>query len=486
MIRAWTGAWAVMIAGCTGGAPDLNPGSPTAPTKATPVAADVPTKVASGAPSPAGASAGAGEDWLVWWFHDDTWRTRWLRVEGEAASVVGQREALIVGDAARLWQIERADTEVAVKSCQCAHDDLKRCPDDGKVTMLGLRARELGGDATVTIHEARAEPLQGDDMEFGLQVVGGAQARLIVESSEGGYFCGAHGSYDVADTVFDVAAGRKLELPADWWKQLPEPIRRAAVQSIEKEYNGCQGADLSTDQLMNEYVRFAGAALALVRGAPTITWKLAAEVMYVCSSDYALTGTSTSGLVAEAAPLGLAGPLPAGLSAALTSIGDAESLGFSRLTLPDPERAARLAAFTAASERPWPALSTRARGAGGSAGQAKVDEGRKKTREKSYAEAIAAFDAALELDADLASAYAGRGYAHLLAGDRERARADFKTALRKSDEAKLQAAVWFNMGTLAVQENDTKAARTAFEKSQALRPSKQAEAALAGLAAPGN
>ncbi|MCY1061587.1 tetratricopeptide repeat protein [Nannocystis sp. SCPEA4] len=485
MIRAWAGAVAVMIVGCTGGSPNSNPGNPTAPTKAAPVVTDVPSKTAPVTPPPAVANAGAGEDWLVWWFHGDTWRTRWLRVDGEAASVVGEREALIVGDAARLWQIERADTEVAVKSCQCEHDDLKRCPDAGKVTMLGLRARELGGDSTVTIHEARAEPLQGEDMEFGLQVVGGAQARLIVESSDSGYFCGAHGSYSVVDTVFDVAAGRKLELQPDWWKQLPEPIRRAAVQSIEKEYNGCHGTALSTNELMNEHAYFAGAALTLVRGAPTITWKLAVSAMYVCSSDYAYTGQSTSGLVAEAAPLGLAGPLPAGVTAALASIGDAKSLGFSRLTLPDRERAARLAAFTAASERPWPELGSRARSMGGSAGQAKVDEGRKKTREKNYAEAIAAFDAAIEIDAELVSAYAGRGYAHLLAGDRERARADFKTALRKSDEPKLQAAVWFNMGTLAVQENDTKAARAAFEKSQAMRPSKQAEAALAGLDAPG-
>lgn len=493
MTRTWAYIFAAMLAACTGGAPPstsgVAPASPTLPAQAEPragepLAADpgheeVPTTAVPFTPP---GAEGPGEDWLVWWFRDGAWTTRWLRVDGDGASVVGERKALIVGDAARLWRIERADAVADVKACQCADEDVNNCPVIGKVGVMGLRARELDGDAAVTIREATSESTWGDDIAYGLAIVGGSQARLTVEFSESGYFCGAHGSYSTLDTVFDLSAGKAVEPPAaDWWKRLPDPIRRAAAGAIAKDLNECEDSELSIDAIMRDRLGFAGATLALAGGAPTITWKLATEVMYICSPDYALTGTATSGLIPEAAPLGLGGPLPAGVTRALATIGEAEALGFSRLDLTEPARAAKVAAFTAAPEPAWPAQTTRLRRLVSSAAQAALDEGRTWTREKDYGKAIAAFDAAIAVDAELAAAYSGRGYARMLAGDMVRAKADFADALIKDDDAKFQAAVWFNLGALAESANDRDAARAAYAKSQALRPTKQAADAQARL-----
>jgi hypothetical protein len=489
MTRAWPCVFAAMIVSCTGGAPAASSGAAPAPV-ATPVT--TPAKVAvetekeaptTAVPFTPPAEASAGEDWLVWWFKGGTWRTRWVRVDGETTREVGEREALVVGDADRLWQIERADAEVDVKPCRCLDDgDEDKCPPIGKVTNMGLRARELDGAGALTIREASQEAHSGDDMTFGLTIAGGSQARVMVEFSEGGYFCGAHGAYGTTHAIFDVAAGQPLAPPEGWWKALPDATRRAAAKAIEKELNECTGSESSTEEIMNESLDFTGASLALKGGAPTITWKLAAEVMYICSPDYLMTGTATSGLLPEAAPIGLAGPLPPGLTQTLATLGEAESIGWSHLTLPEATRAAKVAAFTSAAERAWPVESATLRGATSSAAQAKVEEGRKLTRAKDYAKAIAAFDAAIELDSGLASAYAGRGYARLLAGDTAKAKLELEQALTKSDDAKLQAAVWFNLGTLAEQTNDAKAARAAYEKSQSLRATKQAAEALARLA----
>lgn len=473
---------AAMMTACT-----ASPG----PGEAAPVQAAAPARVTepvkpAGEPArPAGPIAaapdGPGEDWLVWWFRDGAWTTRWLRVAGADATLVGERKALIVGDAARLWQIERADAEVDVKQCQCEGDDPDRCPVIGKVGKLGLRARELGGTGTVAIQQAETDAEWGDDIEYGLTIVGGAQAKLAVEDSQSGYFCGAHGVYDTQSTVFDVAAGAKVELAGDWARGLPDALRRTAATAIQKDLNECDGSDLSIDDIMNTRLGFGGAALALVGGAPTVQWKLTASVMYICSPDYRLTGTASSGLIPEAAALGLAGPLPPGLTRPLAEIGDAGALGFSRLQLGEAGRAATLAAFVAAPEPAWPREQTKLRGLTASAAQAKLAEGRKWTRANDLPRAIAAFDEAIRLDDGLASAYSGRGYARMLAGAAAEAKADMMIALEKDDDAKFQAAVWFNLGGLAEQARDLGAARAAYTKSQALRATEQASEALAAL-----
>ena len=473
MTKGWLGAVGAVVLACTNSA---------APGQGEPVkSAPVKTEPAKTEPAKTEPAVPAGEDWLVWWFGDGGWTTRWLRVDGEAASTVGEREALIVGDAGRLWQVERADSEVKVLACDCADEDKEKCPQVGTVGRLGLRARELGGDGVVEIRKADTDVEWGDSIEYGLAIVGGTQARLTLENSESGYFCGAHGVYFTNEASFDVATGRDFEAPKDWWKGLPLALRSEAARAIQKDVNECEEARLTVEQLVEERLSLTGSALGLKGGAPTITWKLAAEVMYICSPDYAMTATVTSGLIPEAAAIGLAGPLPGGVTKVLAEIGEARSLGLSRLTLAEQDRGAKLAAFAAAPERAWPVETTKQRSLHADAARTKLDEGRAATRAKDFNKAIAAFDEAIRLDDALAQAYSGRGYAYMLSGDAARARTDFNTALVKSDEPKLQAAVWFNLGDIARQGGELEAARKAYEKSQALRASKQAAEALAAL-----
>jgi tetratricopeptide (TPR) repeat protein len=431
----------------------------------------------------AAAPAGPGEDWLVWWQRGGGWTTRWLRVEGERAEVAGERAALVVGDGARLWQVERADGWVRVQSCECIDEPRSpECRDRGRMRSLGLRARPLGGGDDVAVVEASTSPEAGDGIWHGLTIIGGTQARLWVESSDSGYFCGAHGLAESRLSVFDVAAGKAAEDPPDgWWKRLPEPLRRGAAEEVRKGLAECDGEDASAlEAVMNEEMRLERFALALDAGAPRVGWTFAASVPYVCSPDYAAHGEARSGMIPEAAPLGLVEP-PAAVRAALREIGDAASLGLSRLALDGPARGAMLAAFTAVPEASWPREEASDEGDPGDAARARVDEGRGLSRRGDFPAAIAAFDAAIAADARLAVAWSGRGYARLRAGDLAQARTDLEKALTLDERPAFQAAVWFNLGQLAETAGKPDEARAAYRKSQALRATKQVEAALAAL-----
>ncbi|MCA9519296.1 MAG: tetratricopeptide repeat protein, partial [Myxococcales bacterium] len=104
------------------------------------------------------------------------------------------------------------------------------------------------------------------------------------------------------------------------------------------------------------------------------------------------------------------------------------------------------------------------------AAEAKVGEGRKATKAKRWAEAIAAFDAALAADGSYAPALSGRGYARLLraeGGDLDAARLDFEAALAaEPKDGKFRAAVMFNLGVLAEKAGRKDEAKTWFEKSK--------------------
>ncbi len=104
----------------------------------------------------------------------------------------------------------------------------------------------------------------------------------------------------------------------------------------------------------------------------------------------------------------------------------------------------------------------------------KVDEGRKATKAKKYAEAIAAFDAALEAWPYLPKAYSGRGYARLLRaepGDLAAAKRDFQRALEEeTGDMKFRAAVHFNLGLLAEKQGKPDEAKAWFRKSHGQNP----------------
>jgi len=472
MAKAWLALLGLCITACPGGT------APTSNTK-TDVKSD---------PKTTTPTAINGEDWLVWWFKGNKWTTRWLHLEGDRSVVVGEKHALVIGDGPHLWQVERADKRARVNNCECANDPRSEyCEDRGHMPTLGLRARPLAGVEAVAIKEAGTETEYGDDFTYGLTIRGGVQARLLLEQSSNGYFCGAHGSYGSSLSIFDVALGKALDEPfKGWWTALPEPLRRAAATEIKEPLTNCDVLDADESgspiaRIMNEVMRLDHVTLLLDEGEPSIGWVFAADLPYVCSPDYQATGSGWTGLIPEAAPLGLAGPLPAPLLADLKSIGDADAFGYSRLTLGDPDRQTTIASFTAISETPWPKEEVSDSDDAPAPAHNKLTEGRKLSRAGDLPAAIAAFDEAIKLDANLAAAWSERGYARLRAGDHAGARTDSEKALGLETKPSFKAAVWFNLGLLAEAQSKPDEARAAYLKSQALRDTKQVKAALAAL-----
>lgn len=447
--------------------------APVAPLAATP------TPPAT-APVPATA---LGDEWLVWYMRDGSPTTRWIRLAGDGATVVAERRALIVGEGARLWRIERKDAAVDVLPCDCAElADESQCKSRRRLTTLGLQAVDLAGGAVTDIYPAETGTTYGE--LFGEQVLvvaGGAGARLLIHRSDESFACGAHPTHDHGTSLFDVAAGKAADGPFEAWpKQLPDAVRRPAAIEIQRGLRECDEAEepLAADGMfLNE------ASVALTGGAPRVQWVFAVNVTYTCSPDHMVQGAATSSLVPEAAPIGLA-PLPAEVTRALASIGDATAVGWSHLALEGAARDAALASFSASPQPPWPPDRVGYQENGRSPAGDKLDEARRFTRAKDYPRAIAAFDAALALDASLAAAYSGRGYARLLAGEFAAARTDFDAALARDSSAPFQAAVHFNLGLLAEKQGDRTAARAAYTRSNELRPTKAARDALAALAPP--
>ncbi len=457
------------------GAPKAGPAGPAAPKDEAPAAPATP------------AAAGEGEgDWLVWFVKDGVPTTRWLEVAGGAAKVLAERRALLVGEGAKIWRIERADASVERMSCECAEtEDEAACKKRRKVTTLGLRAAQLGGGTTALI-EAATGTDYGSFSEQELAVAGGVGSKLLVRRVDDVFACGVHPDYDHGVEVFDLAAGKEIEDAFAWATALPAPLRRKAAEEIHKimteceEIEGAQKTD-PVEALASRGMFVNELTVALVEGAPELRWTFGEFVVYACSSDYTAASTVKSGLLPEAAPIGLV-PLPPALSQALASIGSADAVGWSHLEL-GAEKEAALAQVKASPEPAWPSgrVSDAAEGRDDPV-QAKVAEGRDRTRAKDYTAAIAAFDAALKLDGGLASAYSGRGYARLLAGQLEAAQADFEAALARSDAANFKAAVEFNLGQVAERRGDVAGARAAYTRSLGLREVKAVRAALDALA----
>ncbi|TNF30710.1 MAG: tetratricopeptide repeat protein [Deltaproteobacteria bacterium] len=107
-----------------------------------------------------------------------------------------------------------------------------------------------------------------------------------------------------------------------------------------------------------------------------------------------------------------------------------------------------------------------------------VNEGRKLTKAKKYGDAITTFDKALDLDANEARAWSGRGYAKLLSDDLAGAQADFQRALDLNHDKPFQSAIWYNLGVLAEKKKDDMAAVLAFARAHELKPSAAVEKKL--------
>jgi len=111
---------------------------------------------------------------------------------------------------------------------------------------------------------------------------------------------------------------------------------------------------------------------------------------------------------------------------------------------------------------------------------AALGEGRAATRAKKYDDAVAAFDKALVAKPGDARALSERGYARLLAKDWAKATKDLERALEGTTDPDLMGPIYFNMGLVAEGKGDADAARVAFARSNAVKPTKAAQSKLDG------
>ncbi|TNF28505.1 MAG: tetratricopeptide repeat protein [Deltaproteobacteria bacterium] len=477
---------------------------PTPPTAAPPAAADTsapseaadtaePAPEADTAQAPAAeadtaqAAADAGEDWLVWSRAGDGWVTRWVSVTGDAFAVVAEKKAVIVSDGSHLFRVERADREASVLPCECLEEEEADCKAVGKVTRPGLRAVDLAGGDPIGVYVPEGDGMMyGGDMDLGVDLAGGSGALLFVNWTEGGYFCGAHGTWEGGQRIFDLS---RRDARSDVFeavdRELPAAVRDPARDAIYEPLKECDDEDL-TKEAAAERMSLDGVAVSVGEGgAPRVQWSFSADVAYACSADYGVHGDSTSALLPAGAALGLAGPLPQGLLAAFAAAPEKGTIGWARVSLEGDARDAALASFRSSGEPAWgpthfsEKMNEAAAPTGDAAAAKKaVSEGRKLTREKRYSDAITKFTEAIALDAGHAAAYSGRGYAALLADDFEAARADLEKALTLDDEPKYQAQVYYNLGQIAEKQKDLAAAKTAYQKSLELRPNDTVKKAL--------
>ena len=137
-----------------------------------------------------------------------------------------------------------------------------------------------------------------------------------------------------------------------------------------------------------------------------------------------------------------------------------------------------------------------AKAGGGSGSNAPVDptmqaayragmkKGRGATSKKSWADAIAGFDAALAAKPGDARATGERGFARLLEGtDLAAAETDFDRAASSTKDPKILASLWFNRGLLFEKQGNADNALAAFATSNVLRPTPAAAKKLGGVAA---
>jgi hypothetical protein len=113
-----------------------------------------------------------------------------------------------------------------------------------------------------------------------------------------------------------------------------------------------------------------------------------------------------------------------------------------------------------------------------------MKKGRKATIAKTYKEAIAGFDEALAAKPNDARALGERGFARLLEGsDLDAAKRDFDLATGGTNDPQLLSELWFNRGLVEEKRGNAENATAAFVVANTLRPSKAAQAKIAGKSA---
>ncbi len=119
------------------------------------------------------------------------------------------------------------------------------------------------------------------------------------------------------------------------------------------------------------------------------------------------------------------------------------------------------------------------------AARKQIARGRKLSAKKELPQAVAAFERALELNPDSATAACEAGYAELRQGNLDRAQRFLELGLQLPLTAKKEAACRFNLGLVEEKRGETERALREYKRSLTLRDSKAVHARIARLSPSG-
>lgn len=467
---------ALTLVACGKSTPPAEP-APAADTSATaspkPPAEDTPPT-----PSPDTAAPKAEVDpntYLVWWQTDRGDVTSWVVADGEGVRIEASRPQITVFADETLFGLETRYVPFTETTCEDFENGKKTRAGKRWLPYLvakGLAGREVDQTRELTppksayiIDEPPAEgvfELVGEHWGRTLKFVGSWRDLLLVTDCEGSYGCGAHG--DVS------CMARATKLGSDAPTIDVEKVAKHVAPLAAEFVKAWAGED---DELVPEFDHFG---IKSKGGEVVIDYVYTASVPYSGSdgswSSYSQSRTFTAPPV-EALDLG---ELPTVVKKALQKASVDSHFGWS-IVKPSHLEAARRA-FDDPSTLPEPAPSDEVAPATAETPATLVESGRKLSREKDYAGAIAAFDKAIAAEPRHARAWSGRGFAKLGNDDLAGAKADFEQALTLEDAPKFQAAVYFNLGEIAEKQGDLATARSHYEKANTLSPSDAAQKRL--------
>ncbi len=449
--------------------------APTAPATAD-VAAAAPDAAAAApdtAPAPADVAASTAGEVLVWTANEEGYETSWLAADG---TVIATRAEAVVATTTELWALQVRWNAFEEIGCDEVMNELPSSnPKRGaKRFYPSLVSTRLGGAPETNVltpaydgdglgdkaADGKLPSYWGEHWGKDIDLVGGFDGLLLVTTCDGGYGCGAHGNVDCS--FMTVSFGREASLDLDAINKALEP----ATKALRDPWIAQGGEDFE--------VLPAVAAVSL-RADGDVDYLYTAGVPYVATDGNWSSYTQAKKYTGRPVAALQMSPVPD--VARTFAMKRAPGVHFGWSPAPTADRDVHLAAFkdtsTLAPPRPADVVP-----ADSDAANAKLAEGRKATKEKRYGDAIAAFDAAIAASEKLARAWSGRGYARLLNGELDLAKADFDKALSLEGTPKFQAAVYFNLGEVALAKKDTAAAKEAFTKANELSPSDAAKKQL--------
>jgi tetratricopeptide (TPR) repeat protein len=445
---------------------------------------DAPAASADVAPAPAADAQPAPKaevdpnTYLVWWQTDRGDVTSWVVADGEGVRIEASRPQVMVFADETLFGLEMR--YIGFTETNCEDFENNRKTRSGKKWLPYLVARGLAGREVDQVREltprksgySADEPavdgvfeLVGEHWGRSHKWAGSWKDLVLVNDCEGAYGCGAHG--DMGCTARAIKLGPDApQIELEKVAQHLAPLTKELLATWTTE-----DGEISPE-LDHFFIKSK-------KGAVEIEYVYVASIFYAGTdgtwSSYSQTRRYT-GAPVESLSLG---ELPAVVKKALEKAGVDGPFGWSIVKQDQVDAARR--AFDDPSTIPGPAPADEPAPASGETTASLVETGRKLTRERDFANAITAFDKVIENEPKHARAWSGRGFAKLGQDDLDGARADFEKALTLEDDAKFQAAVYFNLGQIAEKQKDTATAISHYEKAIGLSPSDAAQKRLDAL-----